>query len=77
LIRLLLGGDNLPTYVPVFGKLGAILLFKVPFDWISGSFRIWPPQLFQADSIPQNELFWGSNFFGRIKVAARTQAKLA
>ena len=70
--RLHLGNDNLPEYV--IGNLGPNELvqtnvaLKVPFDWVSGSFRLWPPQLFQADCIPQAEPNLASKFLGRIVV---------
>ena len=57
-LRLLLGCDNLPEYL--LGKLGPNELLQtnatltVPFSWVVGTFRLWPPQLFQADCIPQN-----------------------
>jgi hypothetical protein len=72
-IRLLVCQENLPEYV--IGQLGPNELLQtnvvltVPFDWVAGSFRVWPPQLFQADCIPQNESCEGSRFLGRIVVA--------
>ena len=65
-IRLLVCQENLPEYV--IGQLGPNELLQtnvvltVPFDWVAGSFRVWPPQLFQADCIPQNESCEGSRF---------------
>ena len=72
-IRLLLGRDNLPEYV--IGKLGPNELLQtnatliVPFSWVSGTFRLWPPQLFQADCIPQDSEFdRACKFLSRIVV---------
>ena len=55
--RLLLCRDNLPEYV--LGGLGpnelvqTNALLEVPFDWVFGTFRLWPSQLFHAECIPQ------------------------
>ena len=72
-IRLLLGYENLPPYV--IGNLGqnellqTNAILQVPFDWVSGSFRLWPPLLFQADCIPQRtEKRPRRKFLGRIVV---------
>jgi hypothetical protein len=56
-IRLLVGTENLPEYA--IGKLGknevvqTNALLTVPFDWVYGTFRLFPSLLFQADCIPQ------------------------
>ena len=55
--RALLDRENLPGYV--LGNLGANevvqtnLLCNAPFDWVVGTFRLLPPQLFNAECIPQ------------------------
>lgn len=72
-VRLLCNQENLPAYV--IGGLGfneliqTNLTLTVPFDWVSGTFHLWPPQLFQADCIPQeSETGMRGKCLGRIVV---------
>lgn len=71
-IRLLLGRENLPEYV--LAKMAHNELIQtnatlmVPFSWVSGTFRLWPPQLFQADCIPMDASDCRGKFLSRIVV---------
>ena len=71
--RVLLGRDNLPEYV--LSNLGpnelvqTNVLCNIPFRWIAGTFRLMPPQLFNAECIPQgSENQMANKFLGRIVV---------
>ena len=71
--RILLDRDNLPAYV--LDNLGpnelvqTNLLCNIPFRWIAGTFRLMPPQLFNAECIPQgSENQMANKFLGRIVV---------
>ena len=71
--RALLGRDNLPEYV--LCNLGpnelvqTNALCNVPFHWVSGTFHLYPPQLFNAECIPQaSENQMANKFLGRIIV---------
>jgi serine/threonine protein kinase len=72
-IRLLLSRDNLPDYV--LSKLGpnelvqTNALWTVPFEWVSGTFSVLPPQLFNAERIHQkSETEMTKKFLSRIVV---------
>jgi hypothetical protein len=71
-IRLLLSCDNLPDYV--LSNLGqnelvqTNALWDVPFEWVSGTFSVLPPQLFNAQCIPQSETQMTKKFLSRIVV---------
>jgi hypothetical protein len=72
-IRLLLSRDNMPDYV--LSNLGpnelvqTNALWDVPFEWVSGTFPVLPPQLFNAECIPQkSETQMTNKFLSRIVV---------
>ena len=72
-IRLLLSRDNMPDYV--LSNLGpnelvqTNALLGVPFEWVSGTFPVLPPQLFNAECIPQeSETRMTKKFLSRIVV---------
>jgi len=72
-LRLLLSRDNLPDYV--LSNLGpnemvqTNALLNVPFEWVSGTFPVLPPQLFNAQCIPQeSETRMTKKFLSRIVV---------
>jgi hypothetical protein len=45
------------------------MLLNVPFDWINGTFRVLPPQLFNGACIPQeSETMMANRFLDRIVV---------
>ena len=72
-IRALLDRENLPEYVLAdLGKnelLQTNMLLNVPFDWINGTFRVLPPQLFNGACIPQeSETMMANRFLDRIVV---------
>ena len=71
--RLLLDRGNIPEYVLCgLGENELVqtnALLQVPFKWVAGTFRLWPPSLFQAECIPQDtETSMGNKFLGRIVV---------
>jgi hypothetical protein len=71
--RALLGRANMPEYV--LGNLGANevvqtnVICNVPFHWVVGTFRLLPPQLFNAECIPRaSENQMANKFLSRIVV---------
>ena len=71
--RALLDRESLPEYVLAYlGKnelLQTNILCNVPFNWVSGTFRVLPPQLFNGACIPQeSETMMANRFLDRIVV---------